>query len=431
MELIDSLFKRLRERFDEVTDHRNSINTQFDLGDTLMCGFALFSQKDSSLLQFINNFKERGSNLRKIYGVKKCPSDGGLRQILDEVEPEILSPIIGEQVQWLYEQDGLSDYELLDGHLLIPIDGTTHHSSHDVNCSKCLIKKHRNGDVTYSHSMLCATIVHPNASEVFPCAIEAIVNEDGCKKNDCELTAVRRLLPQIRTALPTAKIILGGDSIFANAPYIRALRSEDLNFRFLFTIKEGYQGYPLIQFQQLSKLNKTRKSFVKDKTHEYQYEYANGLILNGQAQDISVNFLQLSLKDIKTGQITVFQWITDIEITMINVVMVAKAGRARWKIENETFNTLKNQGYQFEHNFGHGKKNLATIFAILMFLAFLLDQIQQRFDKSFKKALLVAKSKINLWQKIRQIFNLIEVDSMDTIYKIINKEVKLSINIIT
>jgi hypothetical protein len=27
-------------------------------------------------------------------------------------------------------------------------------------------------------------------------------------------------------------------------------------------------------------------------------------------------------------------------------------GRARWKIENETFNTLKNQGYQFEHNFG-------------------------------------------------------------------------------
>jgi hypothetical protein len=36
-------------------------------------------------------------------------------------------------------------------------------------------------------------------------------------------------------------------------------------------------------------------------------------------------------------------------------------GRARWKIENETFNTLKNQGYQFEHNFGHGKQNLSCI----------------------------------------------------------------------
>ena len=32
-------------------------------------------------------------------------------------------------------------------------------------------------------------------------------------------------------------------------------------------------------------------------------------------------------------------------------------------VENETFNTLKNQGYQLEHNFGHGTKNLSTVFA--------------------------------------------------------------------
>ena len=55
-----------------------------------------------------------------------------------------------------------------------------------------------------------------------------------------------------------------------------------------------------------------------------------------------------------------------------------RAGRARWKIENETFNTLKNQDYCFEHNFGHGEKNLSTVFAFLMMLAFLIDQIQQR-----------------------------------------------------
>ena len=35
-----------------------------------------------------------------------------------------------------------------------------------------------------------------------------------------------------------------------------------------------------------------------------------------------------------------------------------RGGRARWKIENETFNTLKNQGYHFEHNYGHGKKSV-------------------------------------------------------------------------
>jgi hypothetical protein len=279
--------------------------------------------------------------------------------------------------------------------------------------------------------MLCSTIVHPDKEVVFPCAIEAIINDDGQTKNNCELKAVKRLLPQIRIALPQEKIIIGGDSIYANAPFIRELRHENTNFRFIFTIKEGYQGYPLIQFEQLKAQNRIGSVLTKDKTHEYCYEYANNLVLNGQNQDINVNFLQLTLKELKTGKIIVFQWITDINITNNNVQMIAKAGRARWKIENETFNTLKNQGYQFEHNFGHGKKNLSTNFGILMFLAFLLDQIQQAFDKSFRKALTQCKSKKFLWQRIREIFNLIEVSSMDDIYKIITKDKILSIKIIS
>ena len=48
--------------------------------------------------------------------------------------------------------------------------------------------------------------------------------------------------------------------------------------------------------------------------------------------------------------------------------------RSRWKIENETFNTLKNQGYELEHNFGRGCQHLATV---LMLLAFLLDPLQE------------------------------------------------------
>src|SRR5262245_22145728 len=55
-----------------------------------------------------------------------------------------------------------------------------------------------------------------------------------------------------------------------------------------------------------------------------------------------------------------------------------RGGRARWKIDNETFNTLKNQGYQFEPNYGHGEQPLSVVFAMLMMLAFLVDQGQQR-----------------------------------------------------
>jgi len=64
-------------------------------------------------------------------------------------------------------------------------------------------------------------------------------------------------------------------------------------------------------------------------------------------------------------------------LTKSNVELVMRGGRSRWHIENQTFNTLKNQDYEFEHNFGHGKQYLATVLAMLMMLAFLIDQVQE------------------------------------------------------
>jgi hypothetical protein len=93
-----------------------------------------------------------------------------------------------------------------------------------------------------------------------------------------------------------------------------------------------------------------------------------------------------------------------------------RAGRSRWKIENETFNTLKNQGYCFDHNFGHGEKNLGTVFSLLMMLAFLIDQIQQRTNKVFQAALKVAKSRRELWERIRNLWASFLVNSLQELY---------------
>ncbi|MFK7972153.1 MAG: hypothetical protein AB8F95_17420 [Bacteroidia bacterium] len=80
-----------------------------------------------------------------------------------------------------------------------------------------------------------------------------------------------------------------------------------------------------------------------------------------------------------------------------------------WPTHHETFNTLKNQGYNFEHNFGHGYKNLSVIFALLMFLAFTVDQIQQSACQVFQKAKEVSKSLKTLWSKLRSWFDLTTV----------------------
>ena len=72
-----------------------------------------------------------------------------------------------------------------------------------------------------------------------------------------------------------------------------------------------------------------------------------------------------------------FSWVTDIDLDRSLLLKFVRGGRSRWRIENETFNTLKNQGYHFEHNYGHGKENLSTVLMLIMFLAFTVDQVQQ------------------------------------------------------
>ena len=94
-----------------------------------------------------------------------------------------------------------------------------------------------------------------------------------------------------------------------------------------------------------------------------------------------------------------------------------RGGRARWKVENETFNTLKNQGYHFEHNFGHGNKNLSVVFASLMMLAFLVDQAQQLACELFQAVLEKERSRIRLWEHVRALFYTLEFACMEDIFR--------------
>ena len=80
-----------------------------------------------------------------------------------------------------------------------------------------------------------------------------------------------------------------------------------------------------------------------------------------------------------------------------------RGGRSHWKIENETFNTLKNQGYHFEHNYGHGYQHLSVVLAMLMLLAFLVDQTQQLCCPQFAAAWKMCISKRALWERLREI----------------------------
>jgi hypothetical protein len=119
----------------------------------------------------------------------------------------------------------------------------------------------------------------------------------------------------------------------------------------------------------------------------------------------------------KSGKVQYFSWVTDLDLTEESVWFVMRGGRARWKIENETFNTLKNQGYHFEHNFGHGKENLSVVFALLMMLAFLVDQVQQLCSALFRSVWQKYGTKRLMWDRMRALFHSFAFDSMRELFE--------------
>jgi hypothetical protein len=397
-----ALLAQIRKDFGKIHDHRISV-PKFSLPDVLMSGLAIFGLKYRSLLDFDQKRnKERvRANLRGLYGVIQAPCDTQLRTVLDEVSPaDLCTPFISIHRQ-LLSQDILKEYQYLGG-IFVSTDGTGQLSSFKVSCPKCCQKNHHNGETEYYHQLLVASIVHPDKAQVLPLFPEPITYQDGATKNDCESNASKRLLPKIRDAFPDQKIIILEDSLAGNGPHLKLLKK--LDFSYIIGVQPG-------DHQSLFEAVKTRLCAGQVEEFEERgedgilrgYRFVNEVPLNKTYPDILVNFLDY-WEIRKDGKEYNFSWITDIQLVKTNVYLVMRGGRTRWKIENENINTLKNQSYHLEHNYGHGKKHLATIFVMLTLLAFLVDQVQELCCDLFKAARQECRSKISLWETIRGLF---------------------------
>jgi hypothetical protein len=271
--------------------------------------------------------------------------------------------------------------------------------------------------VTYYHQMLGASIVHPEKSNVIPLCPENIQNEDGSEKNDCERNAAKRFMENLKREHPHLKVILLGDGITSNAPYIRL--AEQNSMKYIFGAKPG-DHKALFDAVEASEDTQYHE-LLDDKGFLHQFRYLNDVALNKSNPDVRVNFLEYMQTDPK-GKETRFSWVTNIWITQKNAFMIMRGGRARWKIENETFNTLKNLGCNFEHNYGHGKKYLSTVLCILMMLAFLIDQTQGIACSLFQAVKKRTSTNRNLWETLRVLFQRIQISSWEWLYRFMAKE---------
>jgi hypothetical protein len=377
--------------------------SNYQLHDALMSGFACMYFQDPSLLQFQKRLQDvyQTNNLKTIFNVEAIPKETQMRELIDGVSPAFLRPIYNDFFSRLQRAKQLLRYQLFPGLYLAPIDATQYYQSSHIHCDQCLTKHRKKGTVEYSHQALQIAIMHPSMSQVIPLMPEEIKNGDGQTKQDCEINAAKRLLPQLRRDHLQLGLIISGDGLYSKQPIIQQIL--DLKLHYLFVAKPDDHTYMMDWLAAYASLHQQASRDHKGRLHRYQW--MSEVPLNGQEGAVRVNYFYYEMVGFdNNGHEKILyknSWVTDLPVNEKTISTLVKGGRCRWKVENECFNTLKNQGYALEHSYGHGKQNLCFNFYLLTLLAFYFHQIFELTEPTYQACRLKFGSKRHLWETLR------------------------------
>jgi hypothetical protein len=371
MRVLEPLLGSLRRCLEAFPDKRRGTNATYRIADFGMAAFSAFFMQSPSFLDHQRRLEggHARSNCQTLFDIPKIPTDNHIRDMLDPAEPELLYSVFAEPIMALERvKGGLDQFRRLGDHVLIALDGTEYFSSKKIHCYHCSTRQRGKGETEYFHAMLGATLVAPGHDKVIPLEPEFIAPQDGAEKQDCENAAAKRWLAAHGAQYARLNPIYLGDDLFSRQPLCEEVLT--LNGHFIFVCKPS--SHPLIQEYITGVDLQTHEEIVKrgKNTVVRRYRWIHDVPLRDGKDALKVNWFEIEIFN-PSGEVTYRNsFITDLAIGPYNVVEFAACGRARWKIENETFNVLKTKGYHLEHNFGHGKKHLASVLVTLNLLAF-------------------------------------------------------------
>ena len=381
------LIESLRSVVERFPDQRTG-DTKYSMADAALGAFSVFFTQSPSFLDFQRTLQvAKGcNNALTLFGITQIPSDNQIRNLLDPVPPAEVLPVFAAVVEELRHGAHLEPYRCIDGDLLVAMDGTQYFSSATIHCSQCSVTTHSNGTVTYSHSVVTPVIVAPGNSRVLPLEPEFIVPQDGHKKQDCENAAAKRWLARFGARYRSLGITILGDDLYCKQPLCEAIRREGLNFILVCkpdshkTLYEWVAG--LAASGDVQTLVIQRRAGKR--TYTDTYRFVNNVPLRDGADALDVSWCELTTtaQDGKVVYRNAFA--TNRTIDAANVAETVRAGRARWKVENENNNTLKTKGYNLTHNFGHGKQHLSALLVSLNLLAFLFHTLLELHDSAYR-----------------------------------------------
>ena len=337
------------------------------MADIGLSAFSVFFMGSPSFLAHQRRLDEgQGrSNCQTLFGIAAIPTDAYIRLMLDGAPPDAFDPLFYR----VLETPGvLEPFLRLAGRPVVALDGTEHFRSRNIHCPRCLKRERSDSGTEYYHAFLGASLVAPGSNRVVPLPPEFVAARDGAEKQDCERNAAKRWLARQGPRLRHLRPIFVGDDLFACQPIAEAIQREGGNFILTCkpashkTIAEYLYGVPLEE-HRVSKIERGKRTTAV-------YRWLADVPLRDTADALKVAWFSVEILN-AAGKRTYFNsFVTDLAVTAANAAELAAGARARWKIENETFNVLKTGDHRLEHNFGHGKETLASVLVALNLLAF-------------------------------------------------------------
>ena len=374
--------------------------------DIGLAAFSVFFMQSPSFLAHQEAMAEgpgRGrSNAHTLFGMTAIPSDNHIRAMLDGTPTDHFDSVFTTIVRDLDERGGLRSLRSLDGRALIALDGSEHFCSRKVSCPHCSSRKRADGETEYFHTFLGATLVAPGHKTVLPLPPEFVRPQDGAAKQDCEVAAAKRWLARVGTGIMWLRPVYLGDDLFARQPMCAAVLAAGGHFLFVCKPSSHKTLGEYLTGAELDSLTETQGRGSEKRIHRYRW-MADVPLRDGD-DALLVNWLEVEITKPGTVKPTYrCSFVTDLPVSRETVAELAACGRARWKIENETFNVLKTGGYHLEHSFGHGKETLASLLVALNLLAFAMHNACDLVEAQWQQARERLKARSRLFEHVRTV----------------------------
>lgn len=375
----DTLYKTMHHFFPsfsnwlkQIDDPREEKKIEYPLSYLGWVGVLLFLMKLGTRRQVKFQFNTEGfiqnTNLLAETDIKQMPHPDTLGYLLERIYPEELSRIRVKMVNHLIRMRCLERFRLLGEYYLITVDGTGHLVFKDRHCEHCLVKKKVSKVLYYYHNVLEAKLITANGL-VLSIETEFIENPEGFDKQDCELRAFYRLVKKLKKDFPQLKICLVLDALYAARPVFDICKEH--GWKYIITFKKGSMPATYEEYNSLKALQSENTSQIREGDIEQSYNWVSEIDYEGHLLNV------LECNETKDGKKTRFVWLTNLNINECNHKQIAKAGRLRWKIENEGFNTQKNGGYNLEHAYSHHEVACKNFYLLLQ-IAHTINQLMEK-----------------------------------------------------